>query len=119
MAPPLSLEGAISAPEGTLRVPEGMVCKLQQVLRCPLKGFTDLLRDPLDPRISRRPSQLEGPARAWGPSLAGWPFPWLNPGSATAMDIGQPPRRPDSNLIYSIAPAAVTQLRTNLSETNH
>ena len=37
MAPPLSLEGALSAPEGTLRVPEGMVCKLQQVLWCPRK----------------------------------------------------------------------------------
>ena len=47
MAPPLRLEGAVFDPEGTLRVPEGMVCKLQQVFWCPLKGFTDLLRDPL------------------------------------------------------------------------
>ena len=47
MAPQLSLEGALSAPEGTLRVPEGIVFKLQQALWCPLKGFTDLLRDPL------------------------------------------------------------------------
>ena len=29
ITPPFSLEGALSAPEGTLRVPEGMVCKLQ------------------------------------------------------------------------------------------
>ena len=47
MAPPLSLEVALSASEGTLRVPEGIICKLQQVFWCPLKGFTDLLRDPL------------------------------------------------------------------------
>ena len=37
MAPPLSLEGTLSAPDGTLRVPEGMICKLQQVFWCPLK----------------------------------------------------------------------------------
>ena len=47
MAPPLNLEGVLSAPEGTLRVPERVICKLQQVLWCPLKGFTDFLRDPL------------------------------------------------------------------------
>ena len=128
MAPPLSLEGALSAPEGTLRVPEGMVCKLQKGFWCPLKRFTDLLRNPLSSKggplsvwrgplsvwrgplsspkgpselivgsserlksqmalsglqISRDPCQLEGPARAWGPSLAGWPLPWPNPGSVT------------------------------------
>ena len=44
---PLNLEGAVSAPEETLSVPEGMVCKLQQVFWCPLKGFTDLLSNPL------------------------------------------------------------------------
>ena len=33
--PPLSLEGALPAPEGTLRAPEGMLCTLQQVLWCP------------------------------------------------------------------------------------
>ena len=43
MAPPLSLEGALSALEGTL----GIVCKLQQVFWCPLKEFTDQM-DPLN-----------------------------------------------------------------------
>ena len=32
MARTLSLEVALSVPEGTLRVPEGIVCRLQQVL---------------------------------------------------------------------------------------
>ena len=67
ISPPLSLEGTLSAPEETLRVPEGMVCKLQQVFWCPLKGFTDLIDtlssegDPLS--VWRGPlSSLKGPS---------------------------------------------------------
>ena len=122
MAPPLSIVGALSAPEGTLRVSEGMICKLQQVFWCPLKGFTDLLRDPLSSYLRGPSEHLKRPSEQ--PEGAFWahsgPSERLKPQCLWSSNLEGPSQlEGPGGPLWHVGPSLGQILDLSLSKTDH